>query len=223
VGVIVRVLVVEEDLVIAESLIRGLRRNGHETRSVTTGTDALKICRHADLVLLDFQLTDLGGAEVCRGIRRAGDTRVIAVTGPCTELDRVLGFRAGLDDYLVRPYGIVELLARMDAVVRRVRPRPPPVQLISHGTLQINVGTHEVHVGDRLVDLTSKEFQLLGLLATHREIVISRRRIMSEIWQEDRATSSRTIDTHIGNLRHKLGIGAWIITVRGFGFRLGDG
>jgi DNA-binding response OmpR family regulator len=219
----VRVLVVEGDTVIAESLTSDLRRHGHDVRSVYTGTEALKVFHLADLVLLDVELSDLDGLEVCRGIRMAGDTNIIAVTAPCTELERVLGLQAGLDDYLVRPYGFRELLARMDAVMRRNRPRLPLVQVISRGPLQIDSGTHEVHVHGRLVDLTRKEFQLLHLLASHYETVVSRKRIMAEIWHEDRVNSSRTMDTHVNTLRHKLGVSGWIITVRGVGFRLGAG
>ncbi|WP_410606463.1 response regulator transcription factor [Amycolatopsis sp. lyj-109] len=218
-----RVLVVEHDAVIAEDLTRDLRRHGHEVKSVDSGAQALKLFRGADMVLLDFALNDLDGLEVCRGIRTAGDTHMIAVTAPCTELDRVLGLQAGLDDYLMRPFGLRELLARMDAVTRRVRPRPLPVLVISRGPLRIDVGKREVRLHDEPVELTRKEFQLLHLLASHHDAVVSRKRIMSEVWHEDRMRSSRTIDTHVNTLRQKLGAGTWIVTVRGVGFRLGCG
>ena len=218
-----RVLVVEHDAAIAKILTDDLRRHGHEVKSVDTGCEALNLFHGADLVLLDFALADVDGLEVCRGIRAAGDTHIIAVTAPCTELDRVLGLQAGLDDYVVRPYGLRELLARMDAVRRRVRPRPPPpVQMVSHGALRIDLGRHEVRIDDRLVELTQKEFQLLYLLAS-QEGTVSRKRIMSEVWQEDRVNSSRTVDTHVNTLRQKLGASTWVVTVRGVGFHIGRG
>jgi DNA-binding response OmpR family regulator len=216
----VRVLVVDGDPVNAESLTSGLRRHGHVAKSVHTGTEALRVCRRVDLVLLGFGLSDLDGLEVCRCIRSAGDTGIIAVTAPCTELERVLGLQAGLDDYVVRPYGISELLARMEAVIRRVRPTRASAETLCCGPLQIDPGTREVRIGDRLVDLTLKEFQLLHLLASEREIVVSRKRIMSEIWHEKRVNSSRTLDTHVNTLRNKLGDSTLITTVRGVGFQL---
>jgi DNA-binding response OmpR family regulator len=218
----VRVLVVDGDPVIAESLTSGLQRHGHVAKSVNTGTEALRVCRRVDLVLLGFGLSDLDGLEVCRCIRSAADTGIIAVTAPCSELDRVLGLQAGLDDYVVRPYGLRELLARMEAVIRRVRPHKAQAQTISCGSLQIDPGAREVRVDGRLVDLTLKEFQLLHLLASEREIVVPRKRIMSDIWHENRVKSSRTLDTHINTLRNKLGDSTLITTVRGVGFQLGN-
>ncbi|MGW7538274.1 response regulator transcription factor [Amycolatopsis sp. NPDC054798] len=214
-----RVLVVEQDPGIDNTLTRRLRRHGHEVRGVDTGAQALRLFRGADLVLLDFALDGLDGLEVCRRIRTAGDTHVIAVTPPCTETERVLGLEAGLDDCVTRPYGIRELLARMDAVARRVR--RPPGRVLSRGPLRIDAGRREVRLHDRLVVLTRKEFQLLHLLAGNCEIVVTRKRIMAEVWQGARANTSRTVDTHVNTLRQKLGDSTWIITVRGVGFRLG--
>lgn len=218
-----RVLVVDSDPAAAETLTSGLRQHGHVATSVHTGTEALRTCCLVDLVLLNFDLSDLDGLEVCRRIRSAGDTGIIAVTAPCTEMDRVLGLKAGLDDYVVRPFGLSELLARMEAVVRRVRPPARSGETICCGPLQIDPGTREVRLDDQPVELTFKEFQLLHLLASHREVVVDRRRIMSEIWQEDRVKSTRTLDTHINTLRNKLGDNAWITTVRGVGYQIGQG
>jgi len=215
--------VVDGDPATAETLTSGLRRHGHAAKSVHTGTEALQACRLVDLVLLNFDLSDLDGLEVCRRIRSTVDTGIIAVTAPCPEMDRVLGLRAGLDDYVVRPFGFVELLARMEAVVRRVQPPEPPAQTICCGSLQIDPATRQVWLDDQPVDLTFKEFQLLHLLASNREVVVRRGEIMSEIWQEDRVKSTRTLDTHINTLRNKLGGSAWITTVRGVGYQIGQG
>ncbi|MER5206859.1 response regulator transcription factor [Streptomyces sp. NPDC002825] len=217
-----RVLVVESDTSEAESLVLGLRRHGHHVDSVDTGGGALQNYEDADLVLLDLELPDLDGLEVCRGIRSAGDVPVIAVTARGTELDRVLGLQAGADDYLVKPYGFRELMARMEAVMRRAqRPREQIATVVSHGSLRIDASSREVTLEGRSVELTRKEFDLLHLLASHPETVIPRKRLMQQVWGD--SWSRRTVDTHVSSLRNKLGASSWIITVRGVGFRLGCG
>lgn len=218
-----RVLVVEDDASTAERLIHGLRRHGYDAHSVDTGTRALETYHRADLVLLDLELPDLDGLEVCRGIRAACDIPIIVATARGTELDRVLGLQAGSDDYLVKPYGFRELVARIEAVMRRVRPQAHIVLTISHGPLRIDPGTREVRFDDRLIKVTRKEFDLLYLLASQPEVAFSRKEIMSRVWDAELTKFSRTIDTHVGSLRKKLGARSWIITVRGVGFRLGSG
>lgn len=214
------VLVVENDTATAESFVHGLRRHGYQAESVNTGTRALSTYHRADLVLIDLELPDLDGLEVCRGIRASGDIPIIAVTARGTELDRVLGLQAGLDDYLVEPYGFRELIARIEAVMRRARPQPA-VQTISHGPLLINFGAREVRLDGRLINVTRKEFDLLYLLARQPETVVSRKQIMSQVWNVESTRYSRTVDTHVNSLRKKLGASIWIITVRGVGFRFG--
>lgn len=214
-----RVLVVEDHVVDAEMLVRGLRRHGHEVRKVGSGGEALQVFDDADLVLIDLDLPDLDGLEVCRSIRAVGDTPVIAVTGRGSELDRVLGLQAGADDYLVKPYGFRELMARMEAVMRRMRPQYKAAAAIVHGLLRIDATSRQVTVDGRRVELTRKEFQLLHLLASQAGSVILRKQIMAQVWGD--AWSRRTLDTHVSSLRSKLGSSEWIITVRGVGFRLG--
>lgn len=216
-----RVLVVEPHADDAESLVRGLRRHGHEVASVATGGAALQTYEDADLVLLDLDLPDLDGLEVCRSIRSVCDVAVIAVTARGTELDRVLGLQAGADDYLVKPYGFRELMARMDAVMRRARPEPASARVVSCGPLRIDAGSREVRLGGRHIDVTRKEFDVLYLLASHPDIVITRKRLMQQVWGD--SWSRRTVDTHVSSLRTKLGAKEWIVTVRGVGFRLGLG
>jgi DNA-binding response OmpR family regulator len=216
-----RVLVVENDLRAADSLVQGLLRQGYAAQSVATGTKALQAHRDADLLLLDLDLPDLDGLEVCRGIRAVCDTPVIAVTARGSELDRVLGLQAGSDDYLVKPYGFRELLARMEAVMRRVRQQPAAAQVITHGPLRIDVGTRVATLDGKPVDLTRKEFDLLRLLASQPGTVMPRRQLMAQVWDDTWSHRGRTIDTHVSSLRGKLGSSSWIITVRGVGFRLG--
>jgi DNA-binding response OmpR family regulator len=220
-GVILRVLVVEEDTAAAECLTHSLRRHGYDADSVSTGTHALKKYHRADLVLLDLELPDLDGLEVCRAIRAACDTPIITVTARGTELDRVLGLQAGSDDYLVKPYGFRELMARVEAVMRRARPRPHAVRPVSHGPLHIDSGIREVSLDGRLINVTRKEFDFLHLLASQPETVFTRKQIMARVWDCEWTRFNRTIDTHVSSLRKKLGASTWIITVRGVGFRLG--
>lgn len=214
-----RVLVAEGDRTEAETLVRGLRRHGYDVASVETGVAALREYPDADIVLLDLDLPDLDGLEVCRGIRSAGDVPVIAVTARGAELDRVLGLQAGADDYLVKPYGFQELLARMDAVMRRIRRSAVAARTICHGELEIDVNARQVRLAGQPIELTRKEFDLLCLLAANPDTVIPRKRLMLEIWGD--SWSRRTVDTHVGTLRNKLGDSSWVITIRGVGFRIG--
>ncbi len=216
-----RVLVVENNTAVAESLTHGLRRHGYDAVGVDTGTRALIKYHHADLVLLDLELPDLDGLEVCRGIRAACNIPIIAVTARSTELDRILGLQAGSDDYLVKPYGLLELVARIEAVMRRAHPQPPAEQNIARGPLRIDFGAREVRLNGQSINVTRKEFDLLYLLACQPEIVVSRKEIMSKVWNTEGAKFGRTIDTHVSSLRKKLGANTWITTVRGVGFRLG--
>ncbi|EIV96247.1 response regulator transcription factor [Frankia sp. QA3] len=215
-----RVLVVENHADDAEQLARGLERHGHKVIKVGSGGEALQAYDDADLVLIDLDLPDLDGLEVCRSIRVADDTPMIAVTGRGSELDTVLALQAGVDDYLVKPYGFRELMARMEAVMRRTRPQPMAAGAIVHGVLRIDAASRQVTVGGRTVELTRKEFQLLHLLASQAGSVIMRKQIMVQVWGD--TWSRRTLDTHVSSLRNKLGSTEWIITVRGVGFRLGE-
>lgn len=215
-----RILIVESNSVDAETLARGLRRHGHEVDIVGTGGEALRAYADADLVLLDLELPDLDGLEVCRGIRAAHEIPVIAVTARGSELDRVLGLQAGADDYLAKPYGFRELMARMEAVMRRARPTRPVAATITCGPLRIDSGTREVTLDGVPVETTRKEFDMLYLLASHPDTVIPRKMLMQQVWGD--SWSRRTVDTHVSTLRNKIGAG-WIITIRGVGFRFGQG
>jgi DNA-binding response OmpR family regulator len=215
-----RILVVENDVRDMEALARGLRRHGHQVICAVTGGEALASFRDAELVLLDLELSDLDGLGVCRGIRAACDVPIIAVTALGTELDRVLGLQAGADDYVCKPYGFRELMARIEAVMRRARPQRGRGTVLMHGPLRIDASLRQVSMHGRQIDVTRKEFDLLCLLASFPDTVIPRKRIISEVWGD--TWSRRTVDTHVSSLRSKLGRSDWIITVRGVGFRLGD-
>lgn len=215
-----QILVVENHVGEAATLVRGLSRHSHRVNSVRTGAEALRLFGDADLVLLDLELPDLDGLEVCRSIRAAGDVPVIVVTGLGSELDRVLGLQAGADDYLVKPYGFRELMVRIEAVMRRVKPQAVSGDIVN-GRLRIDAAARQVRVDGAVVELTRKEFDLLHLLASRPGTVVTRKQITAQVWGE--SCSRRTIDTHVSSLRGKLGGSEWILTVRGVGFRLGRG
>ncbi|QYX78362.1 response regulator transcription factor [Streptomyces akebiae] len=218
-----RVLIVGDDADAAEARARELRRQGYHAQSVVTGAEALNAHQQADLVLLDLDLPDIDGLEVCRSIRQAGDKPIISVTARNTELDRVLALQAGADDCVVTSCGEREMLARIEAVLRRARPRTERSRPLCLGPLHIDSRTREVRLHDRPVNVTAKEFELLHTLAATPESVISRKELMARVWETGWADSSRTIDTHVRSLRAKLGTHSWIITVRGVGYRMGHG
>jgi len=202
-------------------LAQRLRRQGYDVETVDTGSAAIASHVDTDIILLDLELPDLDGLEVCRAIRSESDVPLIAVSSRAEELDHILGLQAGADDYVVKPYGFHELLARMDAVMRRARPPEPSAKIVSHGSLRIDANLREVSVAGRPVEVTRKEFDLLWLLASHSDTVVPRRRLMRQVWGD--TWSRRTVDTHVNSLRNKLGANTWIVTVRGVGFRLGAG
>jgi DNA-binding response OmpR family regulator len=218
----VRILVVGEE---GEVLAAGLRRHGHEVVTVETGAAAWGAHAEAELVLLDFTLPDGGGVAVCRRIRSACEVPVIVFTESHAEFDRVQALRAGADDCVDKPYGFRELLARIDVVMRRARACVPGRRTaVTIGALRIDAASREVILRDRQIDLTRKEFDLLHYLALHPDTVVTRHRLMTEIWKNQAsARPSRTIDTHLRSLRTKLGRNGWIVTVRGVGFRIGHG
>ncbi|MGC4947007.1 response regulator transcription factor [Streptomyces sp. DT224] len=228
-GDIVQILVVEDSHNSDGELTRALERHGYGVVSAGNGTAALDAHRGADLVLLDLGLPDIDGLEVCRRIREDAETPVIAFTDSGSELDRVLALRSGADDCLDKPYEFRELVARIEAVTRRRNARPglrESMTVLSIGTLRINAASREVLLRGSPVDLTRKEFDLLYYLARHSESVVSRQRLMTEIWEDPMphllgSRATRTVDTHVSSLRSKLGRSSWIRTVRGVGFRVG--
>jgi DNA-binding response OmpR family regulator len=218
-----RLLVVEDDDAIAGPLVTGLRREGFEVDRVANGTDALA-ADEPDLVLLDLRLPGLDGYAVAREMRARSRVPIIMVTAKGEEADRVIGLELGADDYIVKPFSMRELVARINAVMRRVaemssaEPEPDPVLVV--GALEVDRRQHQVRVDGDEVALTPKEFALLELLATDPGAAIDRRKILEQVWGTRWYGPSKTIDVHISSLRRKLGDPGWIETVRGLGFRL---
>src|SRR4051794_13226856 len=222
-----RVLLVEDDVDIAAPLVRGLQREGFLVTHSETGESALAASAGPDppdVVLLDLGLPDLDGFEVCRRLRSGSAVPIIVVTARGEEVDRVVGLELGADDYVVKPFGFRELVARIRAVTRRrtIRPaagskdgEPPKV-----GSLEIDRRTRRVTVAGAEVELTPKEFDLVSLLAQDPGAVFERQSIMERVWGHPWYGPTKTLDVHVASIRKKLGNPAWIETVRGVGFRL---
>ncbi|MFS8477547.1 MAG: response regulator transcription factor [Micromonosporaceae bacterium] len=212
-----RVLLVEDDLRFATALTAALRRSGYEVAHAATGAAALDAAA-CDLVLLDLGLPDLDGLEVCRRLRADGDVAIIMLTARGDERDRVAGLRCGADDYVVKPFGFAELQARIEAVLRRARPRAAGSRVV--GRLRVDLDEHRAYIDDRPVVLTRKEFQLLAQLVARPRVTVRRERLFAEVWHTSWRGTSRTLDVHIANLRAKISSGAQIQTVRGVGYRI---
>jgi two-component system response regulator RegX3 len=215
----VRVLIVEDEDAIAEPLAAGLRREGHEVSRVASGQEALE-ASEPDFVLLDLRLPDLDGYEVCRALRARSGVPIIMVTARGEEVDRVVGLELGADDYIVKPFGFRELLARMRAVTRRAEGKQDGRRLLRAGELEVDLRGRSAFLGGRALALTPKEFDLLALLASDAGAVFDRQRILQEVWGTSWQGAGKTIDVHVASLRKKLGDPAWIETLRGVGLRL---
>ena len=213
------VLLVEDEDAIADPLAEGLRREGFTVTRAATGAEALA-ASDSDVVLLDLRLPDMDGLDVCRKIRERSDVPIIVVTARGEEADRVVGLELGADDYVVKPFGIRELIARIRAVTRRGRGTPAEKDIVQVGELKLDSRARRVRLGSHELELTPKEFDLLTALARDPGAVLSRRRLLEEVWETSWYGSTKTIDVHVAALRRKLGDPDWIETVRGVGFRL---
>ena len=225
-----RVLVVEDEEDIAFPLVRTLEREGYDVTWVDSGQTALDslTSEPAAVVILDLGLPDIDGLEVCRRARDAGyGGAIMIVTARAGELDRVVGLDYGADDYLAKPFGLAELQARVRALLRRTSASSGAnaVDADDNG-LRIDVDARRVYAGTDEVALTGKEFEVLNILAANRDKVVSRGRLMADVWDENWYGSTKTLDVTIGRLRQKLegvGVTERVVAVRGVGFRLEGG
>lgn len=224
----VRVLLVEDDEPVAESLRRGLIRYGFEVDWVTTGAAALAHSAPYDVVLLDLGLPDTDGLDVCKALRVRGDIPIIVISARSDETDRVVGLELGADDYVSKPFGVREVVARMRAVLRRVRPaesspEAPAAQpdAYADGRVVIDRRARRVHLDGAELGLAPKEYDLLSFLAEEPGAAFTREQIMEAVWDAHWFGPTKTLDVHVGALRRKLGDAVTIETVRGVGFRLG--
>ena len=214
-----RLLVVEDEDSIAEPLVEGLEREGFDVTRAATGAEALQ-AGPADLVLLDLRLPDMDGYAVCRELRSRSDVPIIMVTAKGEEVDRVIWLELGADDYVVKPFGLRELVALIRAVSRRSGGQPARAGALRAGLIEVDTSAHWAAVDGRELSLTAKEFDLLALLTAHAGSVVDRRTIMREVWDTSWLGSTKTIDVHVAALRKKLGDAGLIETVRGVGLRL---
>jgi two-component system, OmpR family, response regulator MprA len=218
-----RVLVVEDDEAIAEALQRSLRMEGYEVKTAADGNLALDVAHGflPDLVILDLGLPGLDGIDVARELRNRDDTPILMLTARDAVESRVEGLDSGADDYLVKPFERQELLARLRALLRRRPPRGAAPLTV--GDLRLNPDTHEVSRGERPVELTQREFELLEYLMRNERIVISRQRLLDEVWGYDPFSVTNTIEVFVSNLRRKLeadGEPRLLHTIRGAGYVL---
>ncbi len=218
-----RVLVVEDDEEIAQALQRSLRMEGYEVRVAADGVSALDDA-HAflpDLVVLDLGLPRMDGIDVAKRLREDDDVPILMLTARDAVESRVDGLDAGADDYLVKPFERQELLARLRALLRRRPPRGTAPLVV--GDLHLNSDTHEVTRGERAIELTQREFELLEYLMRNERIVISRQRLLDEVWGYDPFSTTNTIEVFVSNLRRKLEAGGeprLLHTIRGAGYVL---
>jgi DNA-binding response OmpR family regulator len=218
------ILVVEDDDAIADGLVRVLDGQGYQARRVGAGLPAIAaVTGDVSLVLLDLGLPDIDGIDVCRRLRAAHpEIAILILTARDEQLDIVAGLDAGADDYLVKPFKLPELLARVRAHLRRLAATgvtDPPEAVVEVAGIRIDPASRRVHRGDEELALRPKEFDLLALLATEAGRVVTRERIMRDVWDTAWLGSTKTLDNHILTLRSKLGDGA-ISTLRGIGYRL---
>jgi DNA-binding response OmpR family regulator len=211
------VLVVEDDDSIATQLVRGLTRGGYQVDHVGTGGAAIAR-RPADVVLLDLGLPDMDGVLVCRKLRERSDAAIIVITAYGEEPDRIMALDAGADDYLVKPFGLGELQARIRAVLRRIKPEG---EVVRHGPLMVDLRTGRVTVDGQEIQVTPKEFDILACLAADPGRVVTRQEILETAWDAHWYGPTKVLDVHVAALRKKLGVPGLIETVYGRGFRLG--
>ena len=214
-----RVLIVEDEDAIAEPLAEGLRREGFDVTRVATGEAGLAAGADAEVVLLDVRLPDVDGFTVCRELRSRSDVPIIMVTAKGEEIDRVVGLELGADDYVVKPFGVRELVARIRAVTRRTTRRDGGARLAA-GPVEIDTRTRSVSVDGRPIELTPREYDVLVALVAADGAVVSKQRLLQDVWGGSWLGAGKTVDVHVASLRRKLGDPDVVQTVRGVGLRI---
>lgn len=223
-----RVLIVEDEPSLAETIAYNLREEGYKVSIAADGLSGLDAFRREkpDIVLLDVMLPEIDGIEVCRLIRRDSEAPIIMLTAKSREIDKVVGLEVGADDYVTKPFGMMELVARIRAALRRSRRETKaPETLAAHG-VEMDISRHAVTVDGRAVDLRPREFELLRLLMANRGRVMERSALLDRIWGEDEFIDAGTVDVHIRRLREKVedepGRPKRILTVRGVGYKFAE-
>jgi two-component system phosphate regulon response regulator PhoB len=223
-----KILVVDDEPDLLEMVVLNLRGAGFNVITADNGALALMKARNEmpHLILLDLMLPQMNGIEVCKALKKHPATAhipVIMLTAKSEEVDRIVGFEIGADDYVVKPCSQRELLLRVQSILRRGKTSSGPEEKITVGEMVIDHGRHEVTVRSKPIDLTATEFKLLAVLMERRGRVQSRERLLNDVWGYESVIDTRTVDTHVRRLREKLGKASdYIETVRGVGYRIND-
>jgi DNA-binding response OmpR family regulator len=218
------ILVVEDEASIASFIALYLKNAGYAVRSVGNGQSALSqvAADQPALVILDLNLPDIDGIEICRRVRKSSDVPILMLTARDEDVDKIIGLEVGADDYLTKPFNPRELVARVKTILRRASPerRRDQGDELAHGDLVINSGKREVHVGEQEIQLAPKEFDLLWELLDHRGLVLTRDQLLERVWGYTFAGDTRTVDVHVRQIRRKLGDASQIVTVWGVGYKV---
>ena len=218
------ILVVEDETSIASFVAAYLKNAGYGVRTAATAQAAIaEMANEAPaLIILDLNLPDGDGVELCRGIRKSSDVPILMLTARDEDVDKIIGLEVGADDYMTKPFNPRELVARVKSVLRRAAPerRRTDSAELRHGDLVINAGRREVFVGDEEIRLAPKEFDLLWELLDHRGIVLTRDQLLERVWGYTFAGDTRTVDVHVRQVRRKLGDASPIVTVWGVGYKV---
>jgi two-component system phosphate regulon response regulator PhoB len=223
------ILIVDDEPDLVSTLDYNLTKAGYQTRTAYTGEDGLALSEQSprpDLIILDLMLPDISGTEVCRRLRASDKTRdipVLMLTAKGEEIDRVVGFEVGADDYVTKPYSVRELMLRIGAILRRATAEGLGEHMESFGRLRVDREGHRVWVDDMEVSLTALEFRLLTTFLARKGRVQSRDLLLADVWGIESEVTTRTVDTHVKRLREKLGLaGSYVETLRGVGYRFRD-
>jgi DNA-binding response OmpR family regulator len=218
------VLVVEDEASIASFVSLYLKNAGYGVRSATNGAEALQEvgAGNVALVVLDLNLPDIDGIEVCRRIRQGSDLPILMLTARDEDVDKIIGLEVGADDYMTKPFNPRELVARVKSILRRSSSESRMVEseVIRHGNLSVDAGRREARVGEDEIQLAPKEFDLLWELLDHRGLVLTRDQLLERVWGYTFAGDTRTVDVHVRQLRRKLGDASPIVTVWGVGYKV---
>jgi two-component system phosphate regulon response regulator PhoB len=224
-----RILVIDDEHDLQSVLAYNLKNAGHDVDSVVRGHDGIELIkkRQPQLIILDLMLPDMAGTDVCRALKRNPDTHgipILMLTAKGEEVDRIVGFELGADDYVVKPFSIRELLLRINAILRRASgEQPDKARIVEFGRLRIDRDAHRAWVEGDEVELTALEFKLLLCLWDRGNRVQSRGTLLNDVWGIEADVTTRTVDTHVKRLREKLGAaGNYIETVRGVGYRFAE-
>jgi DNA-binding response OmpR family regulator len=218
------ILIVEDETSIASFVALYLKNAGYLVKAVGTGGAALNAiaAEQPALIILDLNLPDMDGLEICRRVRKSSDVPILMLTARDEDVDKIIGLEVGADDYLTKPFNPRELVARVKSVLRRAAPDRKELEsaVLRHGDLVVDAGRREVHVGEEEIQLAPKEFDLLWELLDHRGLVLTRDQLLERVWGYTFAGDTRTVDVHVRQLRRKLGEASPIVTVWGVGYKV---